>query len=66
MFQLYVDRMDRAGISIHVNYVKQMRMNECKVNGLQYSGKQFISEFIKYAHKLDQFVINILSVSFPV
>ena len=43
-----------------------MGMNECKVDGLQYSRKQFISQFIKYAHKLDQFVINIFNVSFPV
>jgi len=43
-----------------------MGMNECKVDGLQYSRRQFISEFIKYVHKLDQFVINIFNVSFPV
>ena len=44
LFQVYVD-----AISIHFNSVKQMGMNECKVNRLQYSGRQFISEFTKYA-----------------
>ena len=38
-----------------------VQSNECKVNAMQYSGRQFISEFIKYAHKLDKF-----NVSFPV
>ena len=64
MFQVYLDLLDRY--CIHFNSVKQMGMNECKVNGLQYFGRQFIAEFIKYAHKLDQFVINIFNVSFPV
>jgi len=31
-----------------------------------YSERQFIAEFIKYAHKVDQIVISILNVSFPV